>query len=125
MLATTCLRSALIASAQCCDSRINSFSATGKCLPNVGVWEELFCECNALFFYCSSDTDPVEVLMAEEGNYFNLIIFLFHLQIPEIFSITPNVVSLYGTNHAVLLGHNLGDVSGVRIQTHTDCAPKE
>lgn len=63
--------------------------------------------------------------MAEEGNYFNLIIFLFHCQIPEIFSITPNVVSLYGTNHAVLLGHNLGDVSGVRIQMHTDCAPKE
>lgn len=50
MLATTCLRSALIASAQCCDPRLNSFSATGKCLPNVGVWEELFCECNALLF---------------------------------------------------------------------------
>ncbi|XP_025755663.1 plexin-C1 [Oreochromis niloticus] len=45
--------------------------------------------------------------------------------IPEISSITPSVVSFYGTNHAVLLGRNLGDVTGVRIQTHADCTPKE
>ncbi|XP_076732078.1 plexin-C1 isoform X1 [Maylandia zebra] len=62
------------------------------------------------------ETDESVCQTLESGKNFS---------IPEIFSITPNVVSLYGTNHAVLLGHNLGDVSGVRIQTHTDCAPKE
>lgn len=48
-----------------------------------------------------------------------------NFSIPEISSITPSVVSFYGTNHAVLLGRNLGDVKRVRIQTHADCTPKE
>ncbi|CAI5635618.1 unnamed protein product [Oreochromis niloticus] len=44
---------------------------------------------------------------------------------PEISSITPNVVSFYGSNHAVLSGQNLGYVTRVRIQTHAECTPKE
>ncbi|XP_023278776.1 plexin-C1-like [Seriola lalandi dorsalis] len=43
---------------------------------------------------------------------------------PEISSITPSVVSFYGRNHAVLSGHNLSDVTRVRIQTE-DCSPRE
>ncbi|XP_029350755.1 plexin-C1 [Echeneis naucrates] len=43
---------------------------------------------------------------------------------PEISSITPNVVSFYGRNHAVLSGHNLSNVTRVRIQTE-DCTPLE
>ncbi|CAI5637147.1 unnamed protein product [Oreochromis niloticus] len=48
-----------------------------------------------------------------------------NFSIPEISSITPSVVSFYGRNHAVLSGHNLDDVTAVRIQADTDCAPKE
>ncbi|XP_063316603.1 plexin-C1-like [Pelmatolapia mariae] len=44
---------------------------------------------------------------------------------PEISSITPSVVSFYGSNHAVLSGQNLGYVTRVRIQTHAECTPKE
>ncbi|XP_026003310.1 plexin-C1-like [Astatotilapia calliptera] len=44
---------------------------------------------------------------------------------PEIYSITPSVVSFYGSNHAVLSGQNLGFVTRVRIQTHAECTPKE
>ncbi|XP_022625867.1 plexin-C1-like [Seriola dumerili] len=43
---------------------------------------------------------------------------------PEISSITPSVVSFYGRNHAVLSGHNLNDVTRVRIQTD-DCSPRD
>ncbi|CAI5637148.1 unnamed protein product [Oreochromis niloticus] len=48
-----------------------------------------------------------------------------NFSIPEISSITPSVVSFYGRNHAVLSGRNLDDVTAVRIQADTDCAPKE
>ncbi|XP_067437502.1 plexin-C1 isoform X2 [Thunnus thynnus] len=44
---------------------------------------------------------------------------------PEISSITPSVVSFYGRNHAVLSGHNLSDVTRVRIQADMDCTPRE
>ncbi|XP_042259789.1 plexin-C1 isoform X1 [Thunnus maccoyii] len=44
---------------------------------------------------------------------------------PEISSITPSVVSFYGRNHAVLSGHNLSDVTRVRIQADMDCTPQE
>ncbi|KAM7377995.1 hypothetical protein PAMA_013077 [Pampus argenteus] len=44
---------------------------------------------------------------------------------PEVSSITPSVVSFYGKNHAVLSGHNLSDVTRVRIQTHEGCTPRE
>ncbi|XP_071358919.1 plexin-C1-like isoform X2 [Trachinotus anak] len=47
-----------------------------------------------------------------------------NLSIPEISSITPSVVSFYGRNHAVMSGHNLSDVTRVRIQTK-DCTPQE
>ncbi|KAI3366903.1 hypothetical protein L3Q82_009548, partial [Scortum barcoo] len=40
---------------------------------------------------------------------------------PEIFSITPSIVSFYGRNHAVLSGRNLRGVVRVRIQTDMDC----
>ncbi|KAI3366463.1 hypothetical protein L3Q82_000604 [Scortum barcoo] len=42
-------------------------------------------------------------------------------QKPEIFSITPSIVSFYGRNHAVLSGRNLGGVIRVRIQMDMDC----
>ncbi|XP_041636511.1 plexin-C1 isoform X2 [Cheilinus undulatus] len=48
-----------------------------------------------------------------------------NLSKPEIYSITPSVVSFYGRNHAVLNGSNLGAVTGVRIQTGMYCTPKE
>uniref|UniRef100_UPI0037E7CA1D plexin-C1-like n=1 Tax=Semicossyphus pulcher TaxID=241346 RepID=UPI0037E7CA1D len=44
---------------------------------------------------------------------------------PEISSISPSVVSIYGRNHAVLSGRNLSDVTGVRIQADMDCPPQE
>ncbi|XP_070847708.1 plexin-C1 [Chaetodon trifascialis] len=44
---------------------------------------------------------------------------------PEISSISPDVVSFYGRNHALLSGRNLGGVTGVRIQTDMDCKPQE
>ncbi|KAF3704949.1 Plexin-C1 Virus-encoded semaphorin protein receptor Precursor [Channa argus] len=44
---------------------------------------------------------------------------------PEITSISPSVVSVYGKNYAVLSGHNLWDVTRVRIQTDTTCSPHE
>ncbi|XP_061523373.1 plexin-C1 isoform X3 [Phycodurus eques] len=44
---------------------------------------------------------------------------------PEIYSISPGAVSFYGHNRAVLLGSNLGHVTGVRIQIDEDCAPRE
>ncbi|XP_061570692.1 plexin-C1 [Cololabis saira] len=44
---------------------------------------------------------------------------------PEITSITPSVVSFYGTNHALLSGRNLHSVSSVRIQKDLSCAPQE
>ncbi|XP_077401545.1 plexin-C1 isoform X3 [Vanacampus margaritifer] len=44
---------------------------------------------------------------------------------PEISSVTPNVVSFYGHNWAVLSGHNLRHVTAVRIQTDMDCKPRE
>ncbi|XP_067437506.1 plexin-C1-like isoform X1 [Thunnus thynnus] len=44
---------------------------------------------------------------------------------PEISSITPSVVSFYGRNRAVLSGHNLRDVTRVRIQADMDCTPRE
>ncbi|XP_037616408.1 plexin-C1 [Sebastes umbrosus] len=45
--------------------------------------------------------------------------------IPEISSITPSVVSFYGRNHAMLSGHNLSDVTRVRIHADMDCTPRE
>ncbi|XP_053200173.1 plexin-C1-like [Scomber japonicus] len=44
---------------------------------------------------------------------------------PEISSITPSIVSIYGKNHALLTGHNLSDVIRVRIQVDMDCTPRE
>ncbi|KAK2858797.1 hypothetical protein Q5P01_003417 [Channa striata] len=44
---------------------------------------------------------------------------------PEITSISPSVVSFYGRNHAVLSGHNLRDVTRVRIQMDATCSPQE
>ncbi|XP_067437510.1 plexin-C1-like isoform X3 [Thunnus thynnus] len=44
---------------------------------------------------------------------------------PEISSITPSVVSFYGRDRAVLSGHNLSDVTRVRIQADVDCTPRE
>uniref|UniRef100_A0A3Q1ISR5 Uncharacterized protein n=1 Tax=Anabas testudineus TaxID=64144 RepID=A0A3Q1ISR5_ANATE len=44
---------------------------------------------------------------------------------PDISSITPSVVSFYGRNHAVLSGHNLSEVTRVRIQSDMTCTPKE
>lgn len=54
-----------------------------------------------------------------------LIICVFHLQDPEIFSVSPNVVSFYGKNRAVLTGRNLSGVSAVRVQAHRGCRPWE
>ncbi|XP_043963516.1 plexin-C1-like [Gambusia affinis] len=48
-----------------------------------------------------------------------------NISIPDVISVTPSVVSLYGKNHALLSGHNLNDVIGVRISTHMDCSPQE
>ncbi|XP_016516675.1 plexin-C1-like [Poecilia formosa] len=44
---------------------------------------------------------------------------------PEIFSVSPSVVSFYGRNQAVLSGRNLRDVTRVRIEADLDCDPKE
>ncbi|KAK2858816.1 hypothetical protein Q5P01_003436 [Channa striata] len=44
---------------------------------------------------------------------------------PEITSISPSVVSFYGRNHAVLSGHNLSDVTRVKIQMDATCSPQE
>ncbi|KAM4615225.1 plexin-C1 [Polymixia lowei] len=44
---------------------------------------------------------------------------------PEIFSITPSVLSFYGKNHALLTGRNLSHVTKVRLQGDMDCSPKE
>ncbi|XP_041834106.1 plexin-C1-like [Melanotaenia boesemani] len=44
---------------------------------------------------------------------------------PEISSIEPSAVSFYGRNHALLSGHNLHSVTGVRIQADMDCSPRE
>ncbi|XP_007573126.2 plexin-C1-like [Poecilia formosa] len=48
-----------------------------------------------------------------------------NISTPDVVSITPSVVSLYGKNHALLSGQNLSDVIGVRISTHMDCSPQE
>ncbi|KAG7234838.1 hypothetical protein INR49_003919 [Caranx melampygus] len=48
----------------------------------------------------------------------------FQKQKPEIFSITPSVVSFYGKNHAVLTGRNLSHVTRVRILTES-CSPRD
>ncbi|XP_054911469.1 plexin-C1-like [Poeciliopsis prolifica] len=48
-----------------------------------------------------------------------------NISIPDVISVTPSVVSLYGKNHALLSGHNLSDVIGVRVSTHMDCSPQE
>ncbi|XP_037099104.1 plexin-C1 [Syngnathus acus] len=44
---------------------------------------------------------------------------------PEISSVSPNVVSFYGHNRAVLSGRNLAGVTRVRIHTNMDCVPRE
>ncbi|XP_053718547.1 plexin-C1-like [Synchiropus splendidus] len=44
---------------------------------------------------------------------------------PNITSVTPKTVSFYGKNHAVLSGHNLGQVTKGRIQFELDCTPQE
>ncbi|PWA20031.1 hypothetical protein CCH79_00016058 [Gambusia affinis] len=36
-----------------------------------------------------------------------------NISIPDVISVTPSVVSLYGKNHALLSGHNLNDVIGM------------
>ncbi|XP_014831240.1 PREDICTED: plexin-C1-like [Poecilia mexicana] len=48
-----------------------------------------------------------------------------NISTPDVVSITPSVVSLYGKNHALLSGQNLSNVIGVRISTHMDCSPQE
>ncbi|XP_023205541.1 plexin-C1-like [Xiphophorus maculatus] len=47
------------------------------------------------------------------------------ISLPDVISVTPSVVSLYGKNHALLSGQNLSDVIGVRISTYMDCSPQE
>ncbi|XP_072311085.1 plexin-C1 [Eucyclogobius newberryi] len=44
---------------------------------------------------------------------------------PEIASVSPNVVSFYGRNHALLKGHNLGLVTHIRIHADLDCRSLE
>ncbi|XP_070709669.1 plexin-C1 [Pempheris klunzingeri] len=44
---------------------------------------------------------------------------------PEILSITPNVMSFHGWNNAVLSGHNLHEVTRVRIWAYMECTPQE
>ncbi|XP_061570601.1 plexin-C1-like [Cololabis saira] len=44
---------------------------------------------------------------------------------PEIFSITPSVVSYHGRNHALLSGCHLHDVTRVRIQMSSSCVLQE
>ncbi|KAK7895959.1 hypothetical protein WMY93_021284 [Mugilogobius chulae] len=44
---------------------------------------------------------------------------------PEISSVSPKVVSFYGRNHALLKGHNLNHVTGVRIYVDPACSPSE
>ncbi|XP_049617573.1 plexin-C1 [Syngnathus scovelli] len=44
---------------------------------------------------------------------------------PEISSVSPNVVSFYGYNRAVLSGRNLAAVTRVRIHTDMNCVPRE
>ncbi|XP_015248083.1 PREDICTED: plexin-C1-like [Cyprinodon variegatus] len=50
---------------------------------------------------------------------------VMNISVPDITSITPHVVSLYGKNHAVLSGHHLSNVIGVRIQTDFNCHSQE
>lgn len=50
---------------------------------------------------------------------------VLHGQSPEIFSVSPNVVSFYGKNHAELAGRNLAGVTRVRIQANMDCKWQE
>ncbi|CAL9683001.1 unnamed protein product [Knipowitschia caucasica] len=44
---------------------------------------------------------------------------------PEISTVSPNVVSFYGKNHALLTGHNLSHVTRIRIHADLDCSPHE
>ncbi|XP_015248084.1 PREDICTED: plexin-C1-like [Cyprinodon variegatus] len=69
---------------------------------------------------CSWATDPVQNESICENMEFKK-----SFSNPEISSISPSVVSFYGRNHAVLSGHNLRDVTRVRIQDHMGCDPKE
>ncbi|XP_035985880.1 plexin-C1-like [Fundulus heteroclitus] len=70
---------------------------------------------------CSWATDPVQ----NDSICANIELFGIHFSKPEISSIDPSVVSFYGRNNAVLKGHNLRDVTKVRIQSEMNCDPKE
>ncbi|XP_016516670.1 plexin-C1-like, partial [Poecilia formosa] len=69
---------------------------------------------------CSWASDAV----SDDGVCAN-IEFGMNFSEPEIFSVSPSVVSFYGRNQAVLSGRNLRDVTRVRIKTDLDCDPKE
>ncbi|XP_039457497.1 plexin-C1-like isoform X1 [Oreochromis aureus] len=88
-----------------------SFMLCRQCVKAGCGWSK-----NSCSWANQGETDDRVCHKLESGKSFS---------IPEISSITPSVLSFYGTNHAVLLGRNLGDVTGVRIQTHADCTPKE
>ncbi|CAK6959864.1 Hypothetical predicted protein [Scomber scombrus] len=60
-----------------------------------------------------------------ELNKYNVCQMKMNISKPEISSITPSIVSFYGKNHALLTGHNLNDVTRVRIQADMDCTPRE
>ncbi|XP_040002696.1 plexin-C1 isoform X2 [Xiphias gladius] len=70
-----------------------------------------------------------ECTWANEGvrndNVCQMIESGMNISRPDISSITPSVVSFFGRNHALLSGHNLGDVTGVRMQEYMDCTPQE
>ncbi|XP_015239410.1 PREDICTED: plexin-C1-like [Cyprinodon variegatus] len=69
---------------------------------------------------CSWGSDPIQKESICENMEFRKNFFK-----PEIFSISPSFVSFYGRNHVVLSGHNLRDVTRVRIQDNMGCDTKE
>ncbi|XP_026182128.1 plexin-C1 isoform X2 [Mastacembelus armatus] len=73
-----------------------------RCIKSGCSWRS-----NSCFWANPGETDLSVCQVMESGIGFPR---------PEVSSITPSVVSFYGRNHAVLSGHNLSDVTRVRIQ---------
>ncbi|XP_026182129.1 plexin-C1-like [Mastacembelus armatus] len=73
-----------------------------RCIKSGCSWRN-----NSCFWANPGETDLSVCQVMESGIGFPR---------PEVSSITPSVVSFYGRNHAVLSGHNLSDVTRVRIQ---------
>ncbi|XP_062299773.1 plexin-C1 isoform X2 [Scomber scombrus] len=73
---------------------------------------------------CDWSQDVCSWATAELKNY-SVCQMKMNISKPEISSITPSIVSFYGKNHALLTGHNLNDVTRVRIQADMDCTPRE